>query len=336
MITKYIFVTGATFNGSSGVLTLKDNANQESNISGLTNIELVQSVETINVEGTNTGTTSVLIYGINLVTASTVSDFCTRLPLTPQKGKSVTVINTSDYKVRVFPSVNGGKINNVTDGFFDVPNDGLPYVFVCYENPNPGYWGTTNRPSSNLSTIVIPDMSINHTGSTANYVGVGTPIQSSFGSGIDGNDNLTLTPSSTYWRSENMVATATMLRVYTNILTTDVSGATITVGIGGAHKTDVSSSTSGTRGSVTVSDYCEFNPSIQEYCSTVVGGVLNTPAEIGDVGTMYFEFPVINGTQIGLGGTTNPYSRYYYTFSINIQSGVVPKIYKFRFELDYV
>lgn len=334
-LSNLVNISGGTFNTSTGVITLTNSSGGTINISGLTNMEVTQVVETISVNDIDTGTTAVLIYGINVVTASTITDFCARLPITPQKGKSVTVVNTSNYKVRVFPSMNGGKINNVVDGYFDVPNDGLPYVFVCYENPNPGYWGTTNRPSSNLSVITFNDMVVSHTGGTeSNYVGTNTSISSAVGSGIDMNNNLTLTPNSTYWGSENSVATATNLRVYTNIVATDFNGDFIQLGLSTAYKTSLNGATSGNRGSTILYDYCVYNPAIGEYCNTVSGGVLNAPPEIGDVGTYYVDIPI--GTDIGLGGTQNPYSRFYYIFWVDIGSSVITKDYKFRFELVYV
>jgi hypothetical protein len=309
----------------------------KTSLSDLQNVVLKQTVETITVEGVDAGTTAVLIYGINVVTASTIGDFCARLPLTPLKGKSVIVVNTSNIPVRIFPSVDGGKINGVVDGYFDVPADSLPYTFICYENPNPGYWGTTSIPSSNINTLTYPEVTVSHTqgGGDSYYVGVDTMTISSLGAGIDINGNLTLTPPSTYWKSENMVAIATKVRVYTNILSSDFNNYSdnITVGINGAHKTAVNGTTSGSRGSYFIEKYCVYNPATYDYCNIVpTGSTLNSPVEIGDAGTYYIEFKTVNA-DLGLGGE---FSRYYYTFNAYINSGCATKDYKFRFELDYV
>lgn len=329
-------ITGGTVNGSTGVLTLRYDNNQPVTITGLSSLEIVETVQTTQVSGTTTATTSVLIYGINHITASSITNFCTRLPLTPQKGKSVTVVNTSSYIVRVFPSVNGGKINNVVNGSFDVPNDGLPYVFICYENPLPGDWGTTSRATSNVNTTVLSEMSINYTGGTVYYAGTSAAIETSVGGGLDGSGNIILTPSSTYWRSENVVATSSMVRVYTNILSSDVSSGEIRINMTTAFKTAANSFTYGSRGvpAIINASGCDYNPASMEYCNMVNGGVLNSPVLVGDAGTMYFELP--KQTLIGLGGTFNQFSRYYYIFTIDFKPGVASKLYKFRFEVDYV
>lgn len=332
-------ITGGTVNGSTGVLTLRYDNNQPVTISGLTNLEIVQSVQTTQVSGTTTATTSVLIYGVNLITGSTVTDFCTRLPLTPQKGKSVTVVNTSGYIVRVFPSVNGGKINNVVNGNFDVPNDGLPYVFVCYENPLPGDWGTTSRATSNTNTVVFSEVSFNYTGGTKYYSGTNTLIETSTGGGVN-NGNLTLTPISTNWRSENTVARSSMLRIYTNIVPADVASGEIRINMSTAFLSGPNSFSYGSRGNPVIINApsvgdCNSDPSISEFCNVVGGGVLNSPLQVGDVGTLYFLVP--KETLIGLGGTYNQYSRYYYIFTVDVSTpGVAQKLYRFRFELDYV
>lgn len=333
-------ITGGTVNGSTGVLTLRYDNNQPITISGLTNLEIVQTVQTTQVSGTTTATTSVLIYGVNLITASTPSDFCTRLPLTPQKGKSVTVVNTSGYIVRVFPSVNGGKINNVVNGSFDVPNDGLPYVFVCYENPLPGDWGTTSRASSNTNTVVLSEITYNYTGGTKYFAGTNTGIDVTdigVGSGNSGG-NLTLTPQSIYWRSENVPATSSMIRVYTNILPADIPSGQITISMTTAFLRAPNSSTSGTRFAVFLNNgsvnNCVYDPASQNYCNSVNGGVLNSPIQVGDAGTLYYEVP--DQEYIGLGGTVNQYSRFYYIFQMEFTPGVTQKLYRFRFEVDYV
>jgi hypothetical protein len=286
------------------------------------------------LNGTTDSTTAYCSYGFNVVLNSDSSNFCARLPNPPSKGQSVTIINTSNYIARIFPSVTGGTINGVVDGHYDIPANSLPYTFICFENPNPGYWAIQNRPLSN--TLVYPEISIAHTQGTAqNYAGVNTMTSSAIGSGIDGSNNLTLTPDSSYWASENMVARATTCRVYTNVVPTDMNSHFMTVGIYGAYKTGTGSSTSGQRGTALISDSCTFNPATGDYCQSVVGGVLSSPPNVGDVGTYYFEFSTINA-DLGLGGTFNIYSRFYYIFAVLIDAQCISKTYKFRFELDYI
>jgi hypothetical protein len=79
-------------------------------------------------------TTTYLEYAYNVITTATDSDYGCRLPNPPVKGKSCTVINTSNREILVFPAVDGESINNVIDGSITIPNDALPYVFFCYED----------------------------------------------------------------------------------------------------------------------------------------------------------------------------------------------------------
>jgi hypothetical protein len=85
-------------------------------------------------------TTSYLAYGVNNVSSATNNNCAIRLPYPPQKGKQVIVINNSAVPITIYPSVTGGSINNVVNGFAVVPNDGKAYTFYCYENPLPGGW----------------------------------------------------------------------------------------------------------------------------------------------------------------------------------------------------
>jgi hypothetical protein len=173
------------------------------------------------LNGTTDATTARLIYGINVIRTSTTSDFCARLPLTPQKGKSVVVVNLGSVAARIFPSVTGGKINNVVDGHVDIAPSAQTVTIYCYENPDPGDWTTPYIPLSNV--ITIPDFSISHTngGGATNRVGTVTPQSSGVAAGTDVSHNITLTPTSAHWRSENFAATAVKMKVYTNIVAGD-------------------------------------------------------------------------------------------------------------------
>jgi hypothetical protein len=155
------------------------------------------------LNGTTDATTARLVYGINVIRTSTTSNFCARLPLTPQKGKSVIVVNLGSVAARIFPSVTGGKINNVVDGHVDIAPSAQAVTIYCYENPDPGDWTTPYIPLSNV--ITIPDFSIAHTngGGATNRVGTVTPQSSGVAAGTDVSHNITLTPTSAHWRSEN-------------------------------------------------------------------------------------------------------------------------------------
>ena len=91
------------------------------------------------LENTNNTTTSVAIYGVNVITTSTSSDRACKLPIA-QTGRSTVFINNSTLPILVFPSAVGGEINGVVNGFAVIPNDGSAYTFYCIENPLPGAW----------------------------------------------------------------------------------------------------------------------------------------------------------------------------------------------------
>ena len=98
-----------------------------------------QDVQTLILQGTSNATTSQAIYGINVIDVATQSDLATKLP-DPVTGKQTSFVNNSTIPILVFPSVVGGSINGVVNGFASIPNDGKVYTFYCYENPLPGAW----------------------------------------------------------------------------------------------------------------------------------------------------------------------------------------------------
>jgi len=115
-----------------------------------------------------TNTTAYANYGINVISTVTSQSYCLRLPQTPTQGKTVTLINKSGMNVVVFPSVIGGNINGVIDGYFTIPSDGKSYSFDCYENPLPGGWSAIANFGSNA---VITTGVINyHYTSSAGYI----------------------------------------------------------------------------------------------------------------------------------------------------------------------
>ena len=337
MATKYIVnnITGQTIDGD---LTVTDNLNVSGTITG----EYKQNVDDTTLNGTDTGTTAVLIYGINVVTTSDSNDFCARLPLTPIKGKKVTVINTSNYKARIFPSVDGGKINGVVDGYFDVPADSLPYDFVCYENPNPGYWGTSQRPSNAVSTISTPEITVTHAGTgETRFWGVdmiGGGYYPGFG-GYTSGPNLVLHYPSIY-KSENFQGTCVAVRVYSNIVVEDFnqsSNDNISLTMGNVYLSEF-------LGDIAAIDFAGNQGEFSKYgavgnTTAVAFGTLSSPPEIGDAGTLMTELVVYdcgnNGCQqIGINNIN--LSRNYYSFGMTIKQTLAAKDYKFRFEIDYI
>lgn len=102
---------------------------------------ITQDISDITLDGTDSSnTTQYLNYGINLIVSGDVSNYVARLPQTPVKGRTVTVINNSGISMILYPSMNGGIINGVVNGAYSVPSDNQAYTFTCYENPAPGSW----------------------------------------------------------------------------------------------------------------------------------------------------------------------------------------------------
>lgn len=134
-----------------------------------------------NPNSTNTSTYS--NYGINVISTVTSQSYCLRLPQTPTQGKTVTIINKGGMDVIVFPSMAGGDINGIINGYFVIPSDGKSYSFDCYENPLPGGWSVTNIVGVNatISTDVI-DWDYKHiTASNITFVNNSCKISGSSG-----------------------------------------------------------------------------------------------------------------------------------------------------------
>ncbi len=99
--------------------------------------------EDIVANGVDGNTTAKLIYGVNVVTTASGTDYAIRLPYPPIKGRTVTIINTSGVPIVIYPSIVGGSINGVVNGTATVPPDSNAYTFTCWENPLPGAWSWT-------------------------------------------------------------------------------------------------------------------------------------------------------------------------------------------------
>jgi len=309
------------------------NPDDLTNLSQVTTLTGGDVFQSLSAQGTTNATTSIMSYGVNVFTTSTQTDFCTKLPQ-PTTGKRSTIVNMSTQAISVHPSNVGGKINNLpVDQPLVIPNDGKAYEFICTENPLPGEWNIIAPPAT--SQYEGLEIEVTHTNGVAtNRFGITTAtLGTGVGSGIDGNQNLTLTPAVAGWISLNQLATMTRLKVYTNILQSDLASNYLQVGVYQAYKTAVNGSTSGIR------SYINFNPSPSTSTYFAPVGVLNSPPEIGDTNTMYYEQVAFIGggngisDQMGLGGQ---FSRYYVTFGMLIPADAATKTYKFQFFLEYV
>jgi hypothetical protein len=119
----------------------------------------------------STNTTAYSNYGINLITTATSQSYCLRLPQTPTKGKTVTIINNSGINVTVFPSMIGGDINGMIDGYTIIPSDGKSYSFDCYENPLPGGWSLSNSTTTGNVSIATGEINWAFTSTSSRVTG---------------------------------------------------------------------------------------------------------------------------------------------------------------------
>ena len=180
----------------------------------------------IAASGTTAVDATVLDYGVNVIETASSNNIAVKLPQ-PKTGRSVKVINMTSSPIYLFPSNPGGKINNLPiDTAVVIPPDGVSYEFVCTENPAPGNWNGLSTPSTSSFSYQV---SVSHTHGTATYVGIDTSTGTLVSGSTayisnNGNNTFTLNPSSSVWKTFSTPTTATYLKVYTNILPTDVTG----------------------------------------------------------------------------------------------------------------
>jgi hypothetical protein len=176
MTDSLLFNSGSQ--GLTGSLTVTNNITASGDLRFTTaGNAVVRPIIDLTVDGTasyspnSTNTTAYADYGINVVTVSSNTAYCFRLPQTPVKGKSVTIINNSGINIVAFPSVIGGSINGIVDGFEIIPSDGKSYTYDCYENPLPGGWSLSTSPSTGNTTINTGVINWDYNGSTSSSIG---------------------------------------------------------------------------------------------------------------------------------------------------------------------
>jgi hypothetical protein len=259
--------------------------------------------DTIVMTGTTAATTTTnLVFGYNVISNATATNYACRLPNPPKKGMSTTIINTSGVPIVIYPSVTGGSINGVINGSALIPSDGKPYVFFCYENPLPGAW-TWTPPAINQydsGEIIINTTSGNNVWALLNssMKGVGAGFNSSSGWGYDCLNSALFSVgagASGYEAMQRPNPTWNNLlkiKVYTNLLT-DFGGATMgltqgsTINLYEANTlnllgTDAGGGAGNYGNGTTVPYYFNLNSNVP---GTGVGGTLS--ANIGDAGTLY-------------------------------------------------
>jgi len=188
----------------------------------------------VSASGTSSlSTTTILEYGLNVVEYADFNDYAMKLP-TPIEGRSVTVINSTDYPLILYPSVSSGSINGNIGLGAEIPPDNRQYTFTCYENPLPGAW-TWDPPATGqydsgemTQNIVNTNQLIQGFG---DQVGQSNIMTSSFASsgwgyvGVSVNYGSTLTPNvAPYFRPPSQAFIITKVKVYTNIYATASNG----------------------------------------------------------------------------------------------------------------
>jgi hypothetical protein len=280
--------------------------------------------------GTSISTTSVLSYGVNVFSTSTLTNYSTKLPA-PTTGKSLKVVNNGAHPISIYPSITGGFIGTLPASTpITIPNNGQVYEFICIVNPTPGTWTVSNML---LTSLPFAELVISHTtGAETNKVGITTAgLTPSAGLGLDGNGNIILSGE---WQSENSISTLVNLLIESNVVGADCASGfgndRIAASFLTGYKTASNSTTNGDRHQI------NFLPGGYYTGAISPTGTLNTPPNIGDTGTLYANLPAtasIIDEQVGLGGA---YSRYYYTFAINIPASAATKVYRFRYTLQYI
>ena len=282
---------------------------------------------------TTSSTTTILNYGVNIITTATSTNLACKLPQ-PVTGKELKIVNMSSMPIKLFPSNVGGKINNYAiNAPAIVPADGRSYAFICIENPLPGEW-TWSAPAT--AQIEFAEMSVSHTNGTASSVygiGVNTTLVNS-GCYLSGAGNIV---ENTPGRNGHLLfpATAAKTKVYTNIVAGDLVSDVVVERIV-YYKTGLNSASD-----LSVNDYMKFSdaPGVGTY-NTVdecpVGTLTAAPNQnVGDTGTFYSSASNnanIIGNQLGTGGA---FSGYYWRYAMNIPANAATKTYKFKIFLEY-
>lgn len=280
---------------------------------------------------TTNATTTILNYGVNVVTTVTLTNKAAKLPQ-PVTGKTVKVVNMGANPLLLFPSNVGGQINNYPiNAPATVPADGKLYEFICIENPLPGAW-VWSAPA--INQIELPEVTINHTSGTPSAAYVATQIYSTpQGGTLDVNGNIQLS-SPGCLISLPYAAASTKSKYYTNILAGDVNSSVNPIVIERIAYYKVAANTISSVGG---NDYVPFLPTAVSTASYSVNvapvGSLNSPILPGDTGTFYAETLVQPSVpNLGTGGA---FSSYYWLYAINIPASVDTKVYKFKIFVEF-
>jgi len=288
-------------------------------------------------QGTDENTTLVLDYGVNIITTSTALDYAAKLPQ-PVTGRSVKVVNTSGLAVSIYPSNIGGQINDLPiDQPALVPADGKLYTFTCIENPLPGQWSVA-LPSNIIMEVGTLDIS--HTNGVDSIVygsnTAVTPLSPPAVISQDPSGSVTIA-NPTQWMSLNSAATIVRAGYYTNILPSDVAGPSpIQI-----ERNQFGGQTQSSSFTIVGKELAEFYPVPSPPSFSVVGAggtTIQTPAEIGNVGTYAGLTPVTSGyaNDLMLGDSNGTiFTNYWNIWKVTIPASAATKTYSIQIFLEY-
>jgi hypothetical protein len=288
-------------------------------------------------QGTDENTTLVLDYGVNIITTSTTQDYAAKLPQ-PVTGRSVKVVNTSGLAVSIYPSNIGGQINDLPiDQPALVPADGKLYTFTCIENPLPGQWSVA-LPSNIIMEVGTLDIS--HTNGVDSIVygsnTAVTPLSPPAVISQDPSGSVTIA-NPTQWMSLNSAATIVRAGYYTNILPSDVAGPSpIQI-----ERNQFGGQTQSSSFTIVGKELAEFYPVPSPPSFSVVGAggtTIQTPAEIGNVGTYAGLTPVTSGyaNDLMLGDSNGTiFTNYWNIWKVTIPASAATKTYSIQIFLEY-
>ena len=269
--------------------------------------------------------TTNLNYGLNIVIYSIAANFAAKLPIA-EPGKTVKVVNTSDYPVAIYPNEISGIVND--KAFAVVPNNKIVYEFMCDNADEFGYtWRTVSEENKKIE---FAEIYIDHVSGTQDEVrGISqagiAPFQTI---SLDASKNLVLNNE---WITEENQSTLISAACYTNIVEADVSpsASSIIFTVAQVSKTSLNNFSLQYPISVNFQRAAAYTGS---YSSI---GTLHTPTLIGDTSTLFYKDTAnfIPFAQIGDGKT---FSRNFYSFQITIPADLPTKTYRFKVLLEYV
>lgn len=283
---------------------------------------------------TNSNTTAILNYGVNVFKTVTVTNYAAKLPQ-PKTGRTTIIVNNSDGIITLYPSNIGGRINNYAINMpATVPPDGKPYTFYCIENPQPGAW-TWSAPATTqyLSDVItIPSLVSGGTLATnpvysiynsTNYVNRGTTF-GAYSESEDGrNKPLVFSNASGVYFKFNPYATGiAKIKVYTNLL----NKSTFTLaGSIGTTLYDITTGLEVNSGYISSGNLTGYQDTNSIIPGTPVGTYVST--NIGDPGTRYGEMILPAGISSQGGTVVNIIGDKYISQAINPNTGLLADVW---------